>query len=487
MPCIRIKLPDNRGEVTHVLAGERITIGRRPDNTIQIIDRSVSGHHAELVSTNGHYRLHDLGSTNLTFIEGEPVSDFHLHDRCTVSFGTVECEFSPATPNGTLDNIEIVPTRAELEFLRRENQELESKVAAMQTRVDILSSARLVTRESTARDVAPEVYRRITGECNELQNRNANLALEIQGLKDDLVAMSRERDAMRVAWETLKNEQTAQPAVESSDAPVVPPPAAPPMKSKALPATDAAEKIEASKASEDHRAMAAILSKAPGLLKRVRDTLDSLADATKPVAACETVARDVRELNTCLSPIAGHPVQRIVASIDALVQNHATGTSFEAGMIRTIRHAIDLAAQLLDPRNLKRARNLSQPRALVIDDDRELLSTVTAALDSAEIQSAGTANADDALKRLGTESYDLVVLDIGMPEVNGIDVCGRIRELPEHHETPVVFLTVGDTIDNRAQSSLNGGTDFIVKPFNVRELAVKATTWAYRNQLGVPI
>ena len=156
-------------------------------------------------------------------------------------------------------------------------------------------------------------------------------------------------------------------------------------------------------------------------------------------------------------------------------------------MIRTIRHAIDLAAQLLDPRNLKRARNLSQPRALVIDDDRELLSTVTAALDSAEIQSAGTANADDALKRLGTESYDLVVLDIGLPDVNGIDVCGRIRELPDHHETPVVFLTVGDTIDNRAQSSLNGGTDFIVKPFNVRELAVKATTWAYRNQLGVPI
>ena len=307
MPCIRIKLPDNRGEVTHVLAGERITIGRRPDNTIQIIDRSVSGHHAELVSTNGHYRLHDLGSTNLTFIEGEPVSDFHLHDRCTVSFGTVECEFSPATPNGTLDNIEIVPTRAELEFLRRENQELESKVAAMQTRVDILSSARLVTRESTARDVAPEVYRRITGECNELQNRNANLALEIQGLKDDLVAMSRERDAMRVAWETLKNEQTAQPAVESSDAPVVPPPAAPPMKSKALPATDAAEKIEASKASEDHRAMAAILSKAPGLVGTYYKLSPRLCTwlETKP-----TVLRLLQPILRALARAAGAAVQR---------------------------------------------------------------------------------------------------------------------------------------------------------------------------------
>jgi hypothetical protein len=38
MPVLRIKLPDNKGEITHVLAGERITIGRRPENTIQIID-----------------------------------------------------------------------------------------------------------------------------------------------------------------------------------------------------------------------------------------------------------------------------------------------------------------------------------------------------------------------------------------------------------------------------------------------------------------
>jgi pSer/pThr/pTyr-binding forkhead associated (FHA) protein len=92
MPVLRIKLP-NHGEVTHLIAGDRISIGRRPDNTIQILDRSVSGHHAELIATNGHYRLHDLQSTNLCFVEGQPVSDFHLHHSCRISFGTVECEF----------------------------------------------------------------------------------------------------------------------------------------------------------------------------------------------------------------------------------------------------------------------------------------------------------------------------------------------------------------------------------------------------------
>ena len=72
MPVLRIKLP-NQGEVTHILSGEHISIGRRPDNTIQILDRSVSGHHAELISVNGHYRLHDLQSTNLCFVDGQPV------------------------------------------------------------------------------------------------------------------------------------------------------------------------------------------------------------------------------------------------------------------------------------------------------------------------------------------------------------------------------------------------------------------------------
>ena len=72
MPTLRIKLP-NHMEVTHQLSGERITIGRRPDNTIQISDRSVSGNHAELIAADGHYRLHDLGSTNMTFVDGAPV------------------------------------------------------------------------------------------------------------------------------------------------------------------------------------------------------------------------------------------------------------------------------------------------------------------------------------------------------------------------------------------------------------------------------
>src|SRR5688572_13043637 len=94
MPTLRLKLP-NQGEITHELTAERITVGRRPDNTIQIIDRSVSAHHAELISEGAYYRLHDLQSTNLTFVNGQAVEDFHLRQACKITFGTVQCEFDP--------------------------------------------------------------------------------------------------------------------------------------------------------------------------------------------------------------------------------------------------------------------------------------------------------------------------------------------------------------------------------------------------------
>ena len=97
MPFLRFTLPNQTEELTFVLDGARITIGRGPDNTIQIPDRSVSAHHAELILVRGHYRLHDLGSTNLTCVSGRAVTDFHLHLPCRIGFGNVEGDFSPET------------------------------------------------------------------------------------------------------------------------------------------------------------------------------------------------------------------------------------------------------------------------------------------------------------------------------------------------------------------------------------------------------
>jgi len=212
MPTLRIKLPD-QSEATHVLVGERITVGRRPDNTIQILDRSVSAYHAELLLVDGHYRLHDLQSTNLSFVEGNPVTDFHLHHNCKVAFGNIECEYD-ATPSGHGEP-EHKLTAAQLEkdmaFLRAENQELLNKIDGLQRRIDILSSARLITgKTETGVLSTPDQVKKLTAERDELRFGNSGLKLELEKLRDELSATIRERDAARQANELLQAERAAQ-------------------------------------------------------------------------------------------------------------------------------------------------------------------------------------------------------------------------------------------------------------------------------------
>lgn len=93
MPQLQIFLSeDNRP--THDLGEEKVTVGRLADNTLQIDDASVSSHHAEIVLDGDAYHLHDLGSTNGTFHNGEQITDAVLRHGDEVRFGTVEAVFT---------------------------------------------------------------------------------------------------------------------------------------------------------------------------------------------------------------------------------------------------------------------------------------------------------------------------------------------------------------------------------------------------------
>jgi CheY-like chemotaxis protein/pSer/pThr/pTyr-binding forkhead associated (FHA) protein len=517
MPVLRIKLPENKGEIAHVLAGERITIGRRPDNTIQIIDRTVSGHHAELISINGHYRLHDLGSTNLTCVDGQPVSDFHLHDLCKVSFGTVECEFTPETPVTNTDKSEVVPTRAELEFLRRENLDLQAKISGMQKQIDILSSARLMTKETQNLGVLPEVHKRVTQERDELRTQNANLQNDLEHLRADVASLARERDALRLAWETVKRDGVAAeaaaaslsaasapaPAAPSAPAPAtspgvfVPPPpavsedpsmgtvlAAPPIGALPKLPPSAVDSLEHTRVAGDHRAMASVLMSAPSCLKNMQVALDQLAiDGTNDEAAA-ALSTHTLALAQTVAPLTGHPAQHLATACAALVKDSRTRAGrIEPSVVTTLKQASETITALLDPRALKKVKAPLSPRTLIVDDDQNVVETLDRSLKSAHFQSSSCATAEQALDLLQRERFDLVLLDISMPGLSGFDLCAKIRETTTNKKTPVIFMTGADSVENRAQSSITGGDDFLTKPLNMFELGVKASSWVCRSQL----
>lgn len=92
MAKLQIFLPDGT-QASHDLTEEKMPVGRVADNAIQIDDGSVSSRHAEIVMEAGSYHLHDLGSTNGTFVNGEQVTDAVLRHGDEVRFGTVETVF----------------------------------------------------------------------------------------------------------------------------------------------------------------------------------------------------------------------------------------------------------------------------------------------------------------------------------------------------------------------------------------------------------
>jgi len=79
--------------------------------------------------------------------------------------------------------------------------------------------------------------------------------------------------------------------------------------------------------------------------------------------------------------------------------------------------------------------------------------------------------------------FDLVFLDVDMPGMTGFELCAKLRAMPHHKKTPVIFVTSLNDFDNRTSSTMAGGNDFIAKPFLFIELTVKALICVMRARL----
>ena len=500
MPTLRIKLP-NQIEVTHQLSGERITIGRRPDNTIQIMDAAVSAHHAELVAADGHYRLHDLGSTNLTFVDGEAVADFHLHQACRVGFGTVECLFDPlaASPAETL------LTREQLEkdvaFLRWENSELQARFNAQQRRIDMLSSARLVTgrTDSTPSAAAQEALNAVSGERDDLRHSNAGLKLELAKILEDLAETGKERDASRRALELVQMEKVGLARelqeLRGSRVKPVPPMNGTHVRQAPRPgAMTSRDPSSALTALDPHATQKVTLPLGPlfqpiaATLTPLRAALDRVSGVPDDTASRAELMALATQLVDCTAGLDDHPIARVAASVEALLHDLLTHDgALETATARTVAQALDLLARLVEPRHVERAKSLPQASVLAVDDDADMLATLVASLEMAQLQTTSCADGGAVLAEASGRKFDLVLLDFDLAgsTASASELCAQLRGQVAYQKTPIIFLTGENAVEQRAQGSLNGGSDFMAKPVNTAELAVKAQTWILKNQFGL--
>lgn len=119
---------------------------------------------------------------------------------------------------------------------------------------------------------------------------------------------------------------------------------------------------------------------------------------------------------------------------------------------------------------------------LVVDDQAELLQLVASALEREGHIVTSVRTAAAATARLHAETFDVIVLDLGLPDGSGIDVCRNARD--NEIVTPILILTARAAVEQRVEGLDAGADDFLAKPFAVAEL--RARVRALGRRRGIP-
>jgi len=119
---------------------------------------------------------------------------------------------------------------------------------------------------------------------------------------------------------------------------------------------------------------------------------------------------------------------------------------------------------------------------LVVDDDPKLLAMVRRTLSYEGFAVQTATNGKEALDKLAGQSFDVMVLDWLMPEINGIDVARYLRDMD--NEIPILMLTARDTVPDRVKGLDSGADDYLVKPFAPTELLARLRALVRRSNLG---
>jgi two-component system, sensor histidine kinase and response regulator len=110
-----------------------------------------------------------------------------------------------------------------------------------------------------------------------------------------------------------------------------------------------------------------------------------------------------------------------------------------------------------------------RPKILVVDDDHMLLKMISHILEQNGYEVLAIDNGEEALQKAPYHLPDLIILDIMMPRMNGLEVCRRLKANPDTSLIPVILLTANDYIDDKVAGFELGVQDYITKPFNTQE------------------
>lgn len=119
-------------------------------------------------------------------------------------------------------------------------------------------------------------------------------------------------------------------------------------------------------------------------------------------------------------------------------------------------------------------------RILVVEDEKDIADTIKLNLEIENYHPIVVNDGLDAIAAFKEQNFDLVILDIMIPSINGIDVCENIRL--QDSSVPIMFLSAKSRSEDRILGLKKGGDDYLTKPFNLEELILRVSNLIVRNE-----
>ncbi len=220
-------------------------------------------------------------------------------------------------------------------------------------------------------------------------------------------------------------------------------------------------------------------------LPPIRQTLQSVAKNPSDIPKLRELFNQVHALagNTSLTRLV--TIARVVHAFERLLRQLVDKPEcINQSVQRTMAQTVDLLSALFDGDG--RDVDLITARALAVDDQQIALRSVMNALERANLKSQALSDPGAALSVAQEWQFDLIVLDNEMPGMTGVELCAKLRALPNYQKTPVLFVTCVTDFEHRADVCRSGGNDLIAKPFLATELGLKALTLIVKSKTVAP-
>jgi CheY-like chemotaxis protein len=225
----------------------------------------------------------------------------------------------------------------------------------------------------------------------------------------------------------------------------------------------------------------------PKTLYALRQVLQGLIKAENEAVRLKQVYDLYRRVHA-LSGNAGLAgllqIAHMASAFEALLKEiYEKPKNINASSIRTVASAVDFLGFLFERGTQPEKQEMTASKILVVDDEIISRRAIIYALEKARLKSINVEDPKEAMRLLADNEFDLIFLDVDMPEMSGYELCAKLRALPHLKTTPVVFVTNLNDFNNRTNSTMAGGNDFIAKPFLFIELTVKALIYVMRARL----